>query len=639
MSGFRAYSLLLAVALSVLPACEKQGGNGEGKGVPVQLAISVGSNVTGTKGNPAVITEMSASVTFRGMTGIILLPFDIRGTIEADDHSVYFPSRMSDISQRFYPRAVAGSGDYVDGLVENNRAHVYPTGEVMFPGGTASVLAYGQAPLVAAENDIRSQHLNGALEVAGLGGISELRYASDIHFDPVRILPQIQALPADAQTLANYLNALFVPEVKYETTLWYEDNTWHEAPISLVWDGTIDDPTLRECYLETVNGGNLMPGSGRSVEYMLSRIYRRLKSRLGQNNAQVEYTHGGIVYPAMKENGGSVPLTWEDLYRGLQDVITARIEAMADALAISGTNEVTFRNSTLRDYPEALGLPEGAALLRWNGSHFYPVADLTGDSEEGVAPLSSYCYPPRLWYFANSTLSTSSADNKEVYTNEKESWTDILGEYRFGKVVNGTTRGVALDQPLQFSCGLLIATVAAASADLDDGDGDSSTTVHVDDDTFPVTGVVIGSQQRLNFDFTPAGGRSLSLYDNCISGVYAKAVPQSSADSFRTFVSQTPDGEDVYLCLELRNDSGQPFTGADGVVLPGSKFYLVGNIELGPGETSVFQQDHATTIHCRIASLAQARNAIPNLEQPHLALGILISSTWTQSTPGHVILS
>ena len=76
MTRFRAYSLLLAVAMSILPACEKQGGSGvgNGEGVPVQLAFSVGSKAKATKGNPTVITELSESVTFRGMTGITILP-------------------------------------------------------------------------------------------------------------------------------------------------------------------------------------------------------------------------------------------------------------------------------------------------------------------------------------------------------------------------------------------------------------------------------------------------------------------------------------------------------------------------------------------------------------------------------------
>lgn len=641
MNGIRTYSLLLALALALLPSCEKQGGAGKREVVPVQLAFCVGPTVENrTKGNPGVITEMADNVAFRGMTGVTLLPFGANRPVEAGDQTLFYPSRMSDISQYTYSSAIGTGGNYIDGLVQNNGAHLYSPEEVSFPGGTASVLAYGYAPLVPAGNEILTNHLNGALEITGMDNDASGRSAGDIRFEPVPILPD--GLPDKAQKLADILNDILVPGIQYQTTFWYLDGTWKEEPISISWNDDIGEATLRECYLETLNNGHFIPGSGRSVEYIISRLYRRLREHVIQDNTPVEYIHGGSVFEAKKQNGGSEPLTWGDLYRGLRDAVTLRIASLHQGpLTVDFlNNSVELADATLRTYPGSLGLPEGAAILRWNGTRFYPVEDTTGESAEGIAPVTSLCYPPRLCYFANSTLSTSSSDRSGSYTSEKMHWTDILDEYRYGKVVSGTTQAVALDQPLQFSCGMLIATVAVTTDVLDDGDGDPDTTIPVGNSTFPVTGIIIGSQQRLNFDFTPAGGRSLSLYDNCISGVYAKTVPpQGSPDSFRSFVSQTPAGENVYICLELRNNSGKTFTGADGIILPGGSFYLVGNIELGVGQSSVFLQDHTTTIHCRISSLAEARNAIPNLEQPHLALGILISASWNMSTPGHVILS
>lgn len=650
MKRSRAYTLLMAAALSVLPACEKDGSAGRREAVPVQLALSVGSRAKATKGNPAVITEMSKdNVVFRGMTGVTILPFDVSRAIGAGDQSVFHPSYMDDISSSVYDQAVLPGGDYISGIVGNNWAHIYPTGEVSLPKGTASVLVYGYAPEAQVGDEIRSRHLNGALEATGLGEQASLRYAGNIHFDPVPILSG--GLPEAAQDLADVLNAILVPaapahEIEFSTTLWYQDGSeWHEAPISVAWNEEVEDLVLRECYRETVNGGNLTPGSGRSVEYMVSRLYRRLKTYVVENNSPVEYTHGGTVYPAMTTEGGTIPLTWGYLLNGLRNILTGRIEALdGNALTINPSNyEITLTDAALRNYPGSLGLPDGAAILRWSGTRFYPVADMTGDSEEGVAPVTSYCYPPRLWYFANSTLSTSSTDKSGAYTAtkmtmEEKTWADIIGEYRFGKIVSGNTESVALDEPLQFSCGMLYATVTATTEVLDDGDGTPGTTVPVGDGSFPVTGVIIGSQQRLNFDFTPAGGRDYFLYDDCLSGVSLPAPPNAPGQ-FYSFVSETPAGQDVYLCLELRNDSGQSFTGADGVVLPGSKFYLVGSIEAPSAVEGVFQQDHATTIHCTVSSLKNALNAIPNLERPHIALGILISANWTMSTPGHVILS
>ena len=636
MKGFRAYFLLLPATLVLFAACEKDSvGSGEASAVPIQLALSVApANASLSKGNPAIITEMSDNVAFRGMTDVTVLPFSVQGDIVSDDLSNFHPTFLSDISQYIYDRAVGAGGVYVSGLVDNNWSHLYPSGDTSFPSGTASVLAYGRAPLAPAENEIRSRHLNGALEASGLGVEADFRTAGDIHFDPIRILPD--GLPATAEQLADLLNAILSPEVTYEASFWYEDETRHDGTITLVWNDEIDENTLRDCFLETTNSGNMTPGSGRSVEYIIGRLYRRLKTHIIQDNTPVEYIHTGEAFPAMKPN--DEPLTWGELYNGLRSTIIDRIEALdGHGLTLDRTeNTVTLTNASWQDYPGTLGLPDGAAILRWNGNRFYPVEDLTGDATDGVAPVNSYCYPPQLWYFANSTISTSSADKSNTYTSEKPNWTDILNEYRYGKTVSGGTVSVAMDQPLKFSCGMLIADVIAESTTLDDGDGDPATTITLADDTFPITGVIIGSQQRLNFDFTPAGGNNFFLYDDCITGLI---LPTDTPAGFRTLVSQTPDDEDVYLCLELCNHSGQTFVGEDGIVLPVSKFYLVGRIDLGEGQSSVFKRDCTTTIHCHISSLAKARNAIPNLEHVNIALGIQISVNWVMSTPSHVILS
>lgn len=634
MNGFHAYFLSLTALLGVFSACEKSAGGpvSDTEPVPVQLALSVGTSGSSlTKGNPGIITEMSDDVTFRGMTGVTVLPFNVKRPIEASDESYSHSTALGDISQFIYDRAVGAGGVYVEGLIGNNWAHLYPSGAVSFPKGTASVLAYGSAPLAEEETEIRSRHLNGALEISGLGPQGVL--AGDIHFNPVPIRPE--ALPSEAQQLADLLNGIFAPEVRYSADFWYEDDTRHDETMTLAWDDAVDDNTLRDCFLEITNGGNMIPGSGQSVEYMIARLYRRLKTYVSSDDSPVEYVHGGETYPTRKPGGA--PLTWGDLYNGLRGLLIGRIEALvANGLSIdTETNNVELP-SALRNYPASLGLPDGAAILRWNGNRFYPVEDTDGSSADGVAPVSSYCYPPRLWYYANTTISTSGSDRSESYTSDKAHWTDILDDYHFGKIVSGSTHSVALDQPLHFGNGMLIADVLAASSVLDDGDGDPVTRVHLEDDSFQVTGVIVGSQQQLNFDFTPAGGRSYFLYDNCISSLYLQT---ETAGEFRTLVSCTPAGEDVYLCLELQNNSGQSFVGADGFVLPGSKFYLVGRIDLGQGQASVFQPDCATTVHCRVSSLAEARNAIPNLEHPHIALGIQISVNWVMSTPSHVILS
>ena len=96
----------------------------------------------------------------------------------------------------------------------------------------------------------------------------------------------------------------------------------------------------------------------------------------------------------------------------------------------------------------------------------------------------------------------------------------------------------------------------------------------------------------------------------------------------------------MYFCLELRNDTGKAFTGADGLVLPGAKFYLLGTIEL-PSDgsfTRVFEKDHVTQINCTVSSLTEARTAVPDLEHPNLTLGVRVDINWIMATPSFLVL-
>ena len=111
---------------------------------------------------------------------------------------------------------------------------------------------------------------------------------------------------------------------------------------------------------------------------------------------------------------------------------------------------------------------------------------------------------------------------------------------------------------------------------------------------------------------------------------------------------ENPERADVYFTLEFRNDTGETFFGADGRVLPGRKFYMVGKLELPRDASdrkvgdetlnSVFVKDHYTTVTCTINSLAGAYNAIPDLGKAQLVVGIQTKVNWTLSTPTTLLL-
>ena len=188
-----------------------------------------------------------------------------------------------------------------------------------------------------------------------------------------------------------------------------------------------------------------------------------------------------------------------------------------------------------------------------------------------------------------------------------------------------------------------------------DNDGLDYTQVSMTGDTFPLTGVVIGRQYPLHFDFTPVydpdqpdeDQTQYYIYDSKFSNIYLKyTTDKTSLPKLRTLVCETPAEKEVYFSLEFRNDSDKAFYGAEGKILPGHQFYLVGKLEVpeyNPDDPktyfrSVFIQDHITSVNFVIPSLENAHSAVPDMGLPQLALGVQIESNWNLSYPETVIL-
>ena len=114
----------------------------------------------------------------------------------------------------------------------------------------------------------------------------------------------------------------------------------------------------------------------------------------------------------------------------------------------------------------------------------------------------------------------------------------------------------------------------------------------------------------------------------------------SLSDEFRTLVFPVPAGLDVYFFLELRNDSNTAFTGAEGIILPGSKFYLAGKMDKSdnPDLPSVFMQDYYTTLYCTVNSLENAHVSVPEMGEPQLTIGVQTSLNWIMSASAYVVL-
>lgn len=627
--------LQAALPLAVLSACVRKGeipGVGETALQEVSLGMSLGTmDAAQTKASTAYFTEMDTeNPEFRGMTDVMMVPFSVTRSVVAGDQSL---------------SSSVPIGSYTELYTETPASLFTPFLEAHFPRGTSSLLVYGRAPGEA--NSIKEKHQNGSLIPQGFSGgeapASSLGFALDVMYSK----DGASAAAAAANRIKEAMNSVMLGATS-QTIMYYGSDIQYTH--NLNWNENVGDRDLREAYMQITNDGGVIPGSGPLVEAMLTNLYQLLLNHESHNTNVFEVEVDGIPYPAHFADGTDV--LYKDIYANLRDNLIKRFSN--EHLVIkTADHSIQLANAADRNFPEDMGLPSGCAVLRWTGTGFeVPISE----GVEGIAPMDRYCYPPALYYYANTTLKTT--DNPEIIKSYKEKgyqeWAQVLGDYKLGASITGDVTGVALVEPLNYAVGTMVATVQASRLYLQDNDDLPETTVRAEGKNLPVMGVILGRQYAQNFDFTPkyTENGEYFLYDNEIPGVY---LTTSASEPIRTFSLQTPETTeqnperaDVYFTLEFLNNTDQTFFGADGRVLPGRKFYMVGKLELPRdaterqvgGETlnSVFVKDHITKVTCTINSLAGAYNAIPDLGKAQLVVGIQTKVNWTLATPTTLLL-
>lgn len=620
--------LFAAWSLSALVSCQR--GSDllqEEKGTlqSVNLALCMGSMSSATKVDATYFTEVNpTSPVFRGMTDVMMVPFYSNGVVRADDYAAVLPIFAPSFTS-LYP------------LVS---AHYYSTAlYTSLPFGTSAVLLYGHAP--ASGTGVTSKQRYGSLIPEGFTLEDHAIKASSLVFRPDVMFPEGE-MPEEARTIADFLNHVMLSNTSYLAGVYGDDDKSISVPVT--WNESIGDSNLRELYRQITNDGSFIPGSGPLVETMLSSLFLTLSNYESYNMNPYEVVVDGIPYEVRKENGD--PMYYKDLYNSLRDFVLQKFSGweVAEIVEVDGDNfTVHFRRESVRDYPESLGLPSGCAILRWTPTGFV-IPEMNG--VEGLAPMNRYCYPPALYYYTNTSIRTSDdIDIAKAYTEKGYTeWAQVLAEYSLGTAVTGNTKSVALVEPLQFAVGMLSATVKASRTMLQDNDGLAETFVEASGENLPLTGVILGGQFAQAYDFTPIFTQDgeYYLYDKNVPGVF---LTSEKSTEFRTLSLQTPDEEAVYFSLEFRNDTGKTFYGADGRILPGRKFYMVGKLTV-PEDTvenprefdSVFLQDHVTVVDCTIQSLEGAYNAVPDLGLPQLIIGVQTKVNWTLSSPTTIML-
>lgn len=600
--------------------------------VDLSLALSVSRlHQTQTKVSSGVITEIAEEPEFRGMEDIMMVPFRCTGTVSGADRALHPAFMVPSIGASKDDYAVSG-GVYHSGLIRNNNSHLYQ--RVDLPEFTSSVLIYGKSP--SEGSGVESKHIYGSMVEDGFSRSETQPSAEGYRFSPDQIYPD-NGTPGAATVLLYILNSIVFGADACVIPAYFEDA--HGEPVSknqsINWSFDSADEFLNNLYHYMSNDGLLLSGAGKSVEARIAKLYTSLKGYTSADNNPCSYEQGGVHYPLLRLADGE-PLRYSDLYNGLRDKLIERIEALDDYIDLA-TSPIDFKSEDLRNYPGNLGLPDGSAVIRWTPTGYIRPSD---DGLDGIAPAHRFCYPPRLYYFVNTTIKTSTKENLSGYYNSSTvKWNSILGNYTDGAVVTTATKSVAIVSPLHYAVGLLNASVKATSQALADNDGINGTYVYARDNNIKVTGVIIASQYKQFFDFTADNtGKEYYLYDNQIQNAWL--TTSSSTASFSCLSFQTPKDEDVYFCLELENNTGSDFYGAEGRILDGQKFYLVGELIL-PASRAVdyaFMQYHKTTASFEIHSLENAYTSIPDLKNPQLYMGVRAQVNWIESTPTTVVL-
>ena len=373
-------------------------------------------------------------------------------------------------------------------------------------------------------------------------------------------------------------------------------------------------------------------------------------------------------------SANSIRLTLQSLYNNLGGIVTgANADAQTVAKAIRAKIAESFTATTATDgyvtlaykatgdvskYPNNINLPDGAVQLTFGTDKQFAYA--AESNLTGIENLyaSKICFPASIYYFQSSDLAATA---KELETNQwpttTTNWTAATAPWLkdasnladgWTASVQPTTRSIAMRQNINYGVANLATTVKCGAASLPDNKDLPVTdpsefpgTVTVPTEGFPVTGLLIGGQPtKVGFNFQPSDDAfDYTIYDNNLTNIVAKNGTASTTnytivlpnDKGRT---ATEDQNKVNVAIELTNNSGVAFRGADGIIPAGGKFYLVGQLNPdaktieGVTNPAVFMSDYKTTMNLNITSLKSAYNTIPDLRSTKLQLGLSVDLDW-----------
>lgn len=332
-----------------------------------------------------------------------------------------------------------------------------------------------------------------------------------------------------------------------------------------------------------------------------------------------------------------------------QDILYAVAKACDDAL--TKLKDCTF--------PNDLGLPDGAAKGSFSdeGVFTYAQTGIPATTGDNTLDYTKVTYPASLNYYVETPVKASDDAIENLNTNDGwpsyENWNKSDYQWptdKWGDEVTNNTRSIALKNAIQYAVASLQTNVSVTPQVLYDnakakGGMLNNQTIDVSSKGFKLTGILIGGQPSVvGYDYSPTTDATFdyTVYDRAMNEA-ENSITSSKSTTNYTLVLEGQESQSVYVTLELENNTGTDFYGADGLVPNGSKFYLIGqlnpatdggNVSSSNGNpnnlTQVFKKDFKTIANMRIGanSLQKAYNTIPDLRSTQISLGLAVDLTW-----------
>lgn len=357
------------------------------------------------------------------------------------------------------------------------------------------------------------------------------------------------------------------------------------------------------------------------------------------------------------------------LTAGSANSVNSFIEHLKDAIESQGVQTEMAKAIIAKctpvsvTFPRNLELPDGVAKVNFNSinSSFSFETVTTGATTPGsnLIDYKTVTYPSELAYFVSSPIKASTTDKSKFsdlpsYNEWLAGTANIWNGY--DEMVKNNTLFVALQNPVQYGVACLKSSIKCTDTSLEDNaiaiiGSKSNNFITVNDNSFPVTGILIGGQpEGVKWDFEPAsriqpGDFKYTIYDRNMNGgstFTAKAVDKTTLPYNYTLVldnkdtsSESATQSNVNVVIELENKAAD-FYGADGLIPQGSKFYLAGTLDLSKynqtedGKTldHVFIKDHTTIANFTIKDLKKAYNCIPDMRTSKINVGLAVDLTW-----------